>query len=421
MDACPAFSPDDPLVRSLLGVVDCNLQTMIQTGYASLFQPTGVLGGLLTTALTLYVALIGYQLLLGRSQLSISNFALSAVKLGAVVALATQWGTYQRLVYHVLFFGPEQLANLIARPLWHGTWAEGGVFDGLQRAFTDLTAFSPATPPGAASTVPPPALAGGAGGLTAAGAGQLSTLLSKAGFDSLLLLGSAVLLLISTLGVLLASKIVLGLLLATGPIFIALMLFESTQGIFEGWLRASLAFAFAPLAVTLLLGIGLTLLEPSLEQVESMSSSGQYIPGVAFGATVLVVVLSGVSMGLVAAGGMIAGGFKMRRPDRARAAAVASSTAAIPAPAGQSQTRAARTATAVLAQARRDNAIVSRAATAGPSMSTNSERRMTIATAPNKVERAPALEVRLGQQTRRNARPRLVRSGPRADGSGAFS
>ena len=392
---------------------------MIQTGYASLFQPTGVLGGLLTAGLTIYVALIGYQLLLGRSQLSISNFALSAVKLGAVVALATQWGTYQRLVYHVLFFGPEQLANLIARPLWRGTWADGGVFDGLQRAFNDLTAFSPATPPGVPATVPPGA-ASGAAGLTAAGAGQLSTLLSKAGFDSLLLLGSAVLLLLSTLGVLLASKIVLGLLLATGPIFIALMLFETTQGIFEGWLRAALAFAFAPLAVTLLLGIGLTLLEPSLEQVEAMSASGQYIPGVAFGAAVLVVVLSGVSIGLVAAGGLIAAGFKIRRPERGRAAGIIAPAAPIPGPAGQSQTRAARTATAVLAQTRREDAIGGRAPASPVALSTLSERRMTITGSPNKVERAPALDVRLGQQARRNAQPRLVRTGPRADGGSKY-
>jgi type IV secretion system protein VirB6 len=406
--ACPTYNPDDPLVRSLLGVVDCNLQTLIQTGYAALFQPTGLLGGLLTSALVIYVALIGYQLLLGRSQLSISNFALSAVKLGAVVALATQWGAYQRLVYHVLFFGPEQLANLMARPLWHGTWADGGVFDGLQRAFSDLTSFSPATPPGAPATATP---ATGAGNLMAAGAGQLSTLLSKAGFDSLLLLGSAVLLLISTLGVLLASKIVLALLLALGPIFIAMMLFETTQGIFEGWLRAALAFAFAPLAVTLLLGVGLTLLEPSLEQIETMSAAGRYIPGVAFGVAVLVIVLAGVSIGLVAAGGMIAAGFKIRRSDRAPDTPRVSSNTLWSADVSQNQTRAARTASAVMAQARRD-------AVTTPSANTQSvfsERRMTITANIPPATRTSSPEARLGPMARRNTRPRLARSGPRAD------
>jgi len=50
----------------------------------------------------------------------------------------------------VLFFGPQQLADLILRGLGdHGATAGGDVFDGLQRAFTDLTSFSPATPPGA--------------------------------------------------------------------------------------------------------------------------------------------------------------------------------------------------------------------------------------------------------------------------------
>jgi type IV secretion system protein VirB6 len=413
MDACPAFSPNDPLVRSLLDVVDCNVQTLIQAGYAALFQAGGAFETLLTIGLTLYVALIGYQLLLGRAQLSISNFALSAVKLGAVVALATQWGTYQRLVYHVLFFGPEQLADLIARPLWHGSWGDGGVFDGLQRAFTDLTSFSPATPPGTPATVP-------SGNLTAAGAGQLSTLLSKGGFDSLLLLGSAVLLLVSTLGVLLASKIVLGFLLASGPIFIALMLFETTQGIFEGWLRAALAFAFAPLAVTLLLGIGLTLFEPSLQQVELMRASGDYIPGVAFGVAVLVVVVSGVSIGLVAAGGLIATGFRIRRTDRPRAANPPATAILTPATQTPGPTRAARTATAVLAQARREDAVGALRLNLAGTTTTLSDRRTTITATAPRVDRAPALEARLGQQSRRKAQPRGVRGGPRADGERAL-
>jgi len=397
--ACPAFSVNDPLVGSLLSVVDCNLQGLIQAGYGALFQPSGAFGALLTAALTIYVAVIGYQLLLGRAALNISDLAVSGVKLAAVAALATQWGVYERLVYHLLFFGPEQLANLISHSLWQGSGHEGDVFDGLQRAFTDLTAFSPATPPGGAAAT--------ASGPVAAGAGQLSTLLSRAGFDSVLLLGSAVLLLLSTLGVLIACKIVLGILLAAGPIFIALMLFETTQGLFEGWLRAALGFAFAPLAVTLLLGFGLVLLEPSLRQIETMRSQAQYNPSVGFGVAVIVTALAAVSLGLVAAGGVIAGGFRLPRRARAGISPVLATTPAVALPQA-AQSRADRMAGAILAQARRGaGSPLTLAGYLEPGVSVT-ERRFTLSPASPSPLRAATLDARLGQQPRRSARPRTV-------------
>lgn len=422
-DACPAPSPDDPLVRSLLSTVDCNVQTVVQTGYASLFQPSGAFATVLTALLTIYVALIGYRLLLGRSQLSISDFALTAVKLGAVVALATQWGAYQALVYRLLFYGPQQIADVILHGLRANNAVIGGdVFDGLQRAFVDLTAFSPATPPGAPAVIPSgnAAAAAAASGLAPGGAaGELSTLLSKAGFDSLLLLGSAVILLLSSLGVLLASKIVLGLLLATGPVFIALLLFESTQGLFAGWFRASLAFAFVPLAVTLLLALALTMLEPSLAELEAMQSSGTYIPGVAFAVAVLVVVFAGVAAGLVAAGGMIAAGFHPFRSRVSRSAQAFTPTVAAPTAAGVEAAvspRAVRLASAVAAQTRRDAAIFARAGAAPVALpSPGGDRRTTItSTTTERASReTAAIESRLGQRPRRGAAPREARVGAR--------
>ena len=419
--ACPVPGPDDPLVRGLLGVVDCNVQTVVQTGYASLFQPGGAFVSVLSVLMTIYVALIGYRLLLGRAGLNVTELALTTVKLAAVLAFATQWGTYQALVYRALFYGPEQIADVILHGLRaNGSVTGGNVYDGLQRAFTDLTAFSPATPPGASAAAAPVGNAAAALGPTAAGAGQLSTLLSKAGFDSLLLLGSAVLLLLSSLGVLLASKIILAILLAIGPIFIAMLLFESTQGLFQGWLRASLGFAFAPLAVTLTLGLALTLLDPSLRQLETMRSDNTYLPGVAFGVTVLVAVFATVSLGLIAAGGAIAAGF---RPPRLRTAP-ASASAAQPLVVGPAemaaQPRAVRIASAAAAQSRRDAATLAPAGAllalgaAGSSV----DRRTSVTTiADRSAPLLPAVDMRLGQSARRNASPRAGRTGPRSEGA----
>ena len=419
--ACPVPGPDDPLVRGLLGSVDCNVQSLVQTGYASLFQPGGAFVSVLTVLMTVYVALVGFRLLLGRSPLSVSELALTTIKLVAVLALATQWGTYQTLVYRFLFYGPEQVADVILHGLrQNGTVLDGNVYDGLQRAFADLTAFSPAQPPGAPAIAP----VAGATGAVAAGAGQLSTLLSKAGFDSLLLLGSAVVLLLSSLGVLLASKIVLGVLLATGPIFIALLLFESTQGVFYGWLRASLGFAFAPLATTLTLGLSLTLLDPSLQQLELSQSTSTYIPGVAFAVATLVAVFALVSLGMVAAGGAIAVGF---RPGRSRLSASSPAAQQLVVGPGEmaAQPRAVRIASAASAQARRDAAVLAPAApllatrrAGAESAAAGVDRRTSVTTVTDRATPLqPVVEVRLGQQSRRNTSPRAGRAGPRSEGA----
>jgi type IV secretion system protein VirB6 len=409
--ACPAPSPDDPLVRSLLGTVDCNVQDLVQTGYATLFQPSGVFVATVTAALTIYVALFGYRLMLGRAQLNVGDLALTAVKLGVVLALSTQWSAYQAIVYRTLFFAPQQLADMMVHGLRaHGSALDGNVFDGLQRAFTDLTSFSPAEPPGGA---PPPPATGPNGAPT--GGGVLSTLLSKAGFDSMLMLIAAVILLLSSLGVLLACKVVLGLLLAAGPIFIALLLFDSTRGLFEGWLRASLGFAFAPLAVTLLLGLALNLLEPSLQQIEVMRQVNSYTPGVAFGVIVLVVVFAGVSLGLVAAGAVIAGSFRLPRSERGveRAPTSASSSTTLYTDQALAP-RATRTAAAMAAQDRRDTALFARTA-ASPIVSTGADQRTPLALgSPGRDIAASAAEPRLGQ-SRRGASPRAARSGTRQD------
>ncbi len=162
---CPTYGPGDPLVRGLLGVVDCNVQELIASGYGALFDPRGAVAAVLTVMLTLYVAVVGYRLILGRSPLNVTDLTLTVVKLGVVLALTTQWGVYQHVVYHLLFYGPQQLADLVLHSFSAPGSAYGGdVFDGLQRAFVDLTSFSPATPPGAA-----------------AAGGMLSTLLNKAG------------------------------------------------------------------------------------------------------------------------------------------------------------------------------------------------------------------------------------------------
>jgi type IV secretion system protein VirB6 len=393
-DLCPAPDATAPLVRGLLDVVDCNTQALVHTGYSTLFAPESALAGGLTALLTLYVAIVGYRLLLGQSQLRVGEFAITALKLGAVIALATQWDTYEAVVYRFLFEGPQQLASMMLSAVQPENSAfRGNVFDGLQRAFDDLS--------------------GAASGFASNATPQASPLLGGSGFGALLLTSTATTLLLSSLGVLLASKIVLSLLLAVGPIFIALFLFDSTRGLFEGWLRAAIAFAFAPLASILLLGVALTMLEPSLLQMEEQRRQGIYQLGPVYSVATLVLVFAGVSFGAVVAGGMIARGFKL--PGRTVSPALVTASDAV-SRAVLNETnisRASRVAAAATALERRERVILRSTATSLSSIG-SVDRRSDIVVAGARGVSVQTSEPRLGQSARRVARPRTLRPSARS-------
>lgn len=378
------------MVRGLLGVVDCNVQGLVHQGYSSLFVSGSPVESLLTLVLTIYVALVGYQLLLGRTQLRVTDFAITAVKLGAVLALATQWDTYQRSVYDILFQGPQAIARLMLKAIQpEQSQFRGDVFDGLQRAFDDLNGFANQY----AAHSPPTA----------------SPLLGGAGTGALALTAAAAILLLSSLGVLLAAKIVLALLLAIGPIFIVLFLFDATRGLFQGWMRASLALAIAPLIVTVMLGLALVVLEPSLIQIEALRQRGIYSLDPTYSVMILVLVFAGVNLASLVAAAVIAGGFNLPRAgpapavaERAMAGIEGSRDRDSPAP-----VRAARIAAAVSALERRDSATLSAAETS------TIERRIGVGAIGGQdggARGAAEAPVRLGQGTRRRAEPRPARA-----------
>jgi type IV secretion system protein VirB6 len=341
-NACPAAPPDVHLVHALLRVTDCQVRALVHTGYDGLFQSGGSFAAVLTTLMTLYVALIGYQLMLGRGGLRIGDVTLSVVKLAAILSFATQWDTYQAIVVRVLFDGTAQIATAMLH-LDSATASGGDIFDRLQRAFDILSAAKPTGPLAAVPQI----------------AALQSLPLLGGGVKVLALKAAASMLLFFSLGLLLATKVVLGVLLAIGPIFIALLLFDVTRGLFEGWLRATLAFAFAPMMTVFLLAVMLEILEPSLAAMVEQRAVGAVHADTAYSVLLLVLVFAAVATGLLIASATVFRGFRLPERKAPAAPQVPSPAQARSTPAPEAlASPAARTSAAVAALARREERLV---------------------------------------------------------------
>ena len=110
---CPAAIDPATLARDVLTTADCLIAGQVADSYAALLAPGGVLGTALTLALTIYVAIFGYRLMLGLSRLTLGEVVPHFIKIGIIVALVTSWPSYQTLVFNLLFNGPQQLGNMM--------------------------------------------------------------------------------------------------------------------------------------------------------------------------------------------------------------------------------------------------------------------------------------------------------------------
>jgi len=304
---CTAFDPLAPYVPAVLGFVDCHARALGEEGYRALGDGSPV-GMAIRGFITIYIAFIGYRMLFGDLP-RMREIALAAVRIGAVLALATQWPAYQVLVYNIVVNEPTALAARILPPGGLGGEDVSGLGARIQGTYEVLDAVIYPNRSEAAGQQPS---AGVKNSLT--GAQQKQPLRRTLTVEETERLTSAErMLLIATLGGLLSTRIIAAVLLALGPLFIGFFLFDATRGLFVGWVRALVATIVASVGVLATLAIGLALIEPQVASLYRSMADGFSVPAlvgevsVSIGLLAVLVATTLVGTGIAA--------FGLRLPD----------------------------------------------------------------------------------------------------------
>ena len=306
-------------VAAALRAVDCAAGNITADAFGRLFAPGGQMATVLTILLTLYVAIFGFLLLTGRAGVGVRSLIPRAMTLGLVLTFATSWVAYQSVVWNLAVGAPDWLAGVLMGGGGSATDSFAQKIDvvllAIQEASQgadDISAFSP---PG-------------------------------------MMWMGAMLFMLGTLGLLVTARIALAVLVALGPIFVVMALFEGTRGMFAGWLKGVVMLALTPLFAVLGGSIMLELAVPILGEL--VATPGQVGAQAAMGFLMIGAVhIALMILVLRTAGTMVSGwtvfGLANKAEDKSSAPARAAAPAPAPAPAAQAAQEASRS----IASARR--------------------------------------------------------------------
>ena len=221
---CAPFDPAGPsAIAGALRTVDCMSADAAALAFSRLFGGQGMLTGALTIVLTLYVACFAIGLLTGRASLSLTSLTPRMMGLGLALTFATSWLAYSQVIWTLLAAGPDWIAGMLLGTKGSASQAFAARLDLIFGAVVDAAEQARQAAKDAKGTTP-------------------ADLLSYA----------ALLLMLGTVGVLVAARVALGAMIALGPIFVVLAIFPGTRGLFEGWLRTAVMLALVPLLAVLI-------------------------------------------------------------------------------------------------------------------------------------------------------------------------
>ena len=194
----------------------------------------------LRLVLVAYIALFGIAILHGNLSISLRDASRHILKALIIFQLATNWGTFTTFFYNVFTSGPEKLTAAMIGGKNPTQQLEDVFVSGVEAARNINRK---------------------------AGTFDVAQIL----LGVLILLGT-VLMTGVALFLLILSKLGLAILLSIAPVFIAMALWKSTQGLFQGWINYLVNYAMIPVVTYALLGLILALMK---DPVNAIKLSGE--------------------------------------------------------------------------------------------------------------------------------------------------
>lgn len=263
--ACEAILTGQRFVAQTLAHIDCQAQTIGAFGYGALSDPGSPLALALTGLFTTFAAIFGLRLMAG-DVLTGRDLVSDALRIGIALTLAASWPAWRTLGYDVVMKGPGEI-----------TAAIGGAA-GLPGQVGDMAARMQSADDGIVL-------------LTVYGTGRNTGGTNRSdtigdSFRGIALadlegLGNGrIAFLVGLLGPLALVRLGAGLLLALAPLMAGLLLFAGTRDLFFGWLRGLAALALGAVALAVIHGVELAVLEPWLRDALALRDAQVLTPSV---------------------------------------------------------------------------------------------------------------------------------------------
>src|SRR6476469_2902962 len=138
MSQCASFGAEGPAgVADALSKVDCMANEATAMSFGRLFGAHGSFQTALTIILTLYIGLLAFNLLTGRSALRLSVLTPRMMTLGLVLTFATSWIAYQSVVWNLATGAPDEIASVLVGSKGSATMLFAQQLDGFFTAISD--------------------------------------------------------------------------------------------------------------------------------------------------------------------------------------------------------------------------------------------------------------------------------------------
>jgi type IV secretion system protein VirB6 len=283
--ACPDVLTGQRFVAQSLAHIDCQAQAIGAYGYGALIDPNSPVAMALTALFTVFVAIYGLRLMAGEP-MSGRDLVGDGLRVAIVLTLATSWPAWRTLGYDLVMKGPAEIAGIV------------GTASDLPGSRGDMTARLQAADDGIVL------LTVYGTGRNTGGTNRSNTIGDSfrgvAIADQEGLASGRTAFLTGLLGPTALVRLGAGLLLALAPLMAGLLLFAGTRDLFFGWLRALGTLALGALALAVVYGVELAVLEPWIRDAITQREAQVLTPSMPTELTVITYAFALVAFGMLA-------------------------------------------------------------------------------------------------------------------------